>query len=183
MSSADEKDRCDLPLMGRQPLYILAPFVPTPQDVVERMLQIADVASRDIVYDLGCGDGRVVITAAKEYGARGVGVDIEPHWVAESQSNAKNVGVEHLVMFHLEDALSVDLSRATVVALYLMHWSTLKLFPIIKSRVKPGTRIVSHNFSMGDWPPAKTEKFTDASGAVHTLYLWIVDDSVQPEGG
>lgn len=163
------------------PQYILAPFVPTPKEVVERMLQLADVTSRDLVYDLGCGDGRIIITAASEYNAHGVGVDIEPCRVAESRSNAKKAGVEHLVTFSLQDALTTDLSPATVVMLYLVHWSNSKLQPIIKRQVKPGTRIVSHSFEMDDWTPVKTEKFTDASGSVRTLYLWIVDDGVRWE--
>ena len=182
MSSADEKDGLSFPLTAGEPLYILAPFVPTPQDVVERMLQLAEVTSQDLVYDLGCGDGRIIITAARKYGARGVGVDIEPYRVTESQSNAKKCGVEHLVTFSLQDAMTVDLSPATVVLLYLVHWSTSKLQQIIKRQVKPGTRIVSHSFGMGNWTPLKTEKFTDASGKDRTLYLWLVDDSIRPEG-
>lgn len=162
------------------PLYILAPFVPTPEDVVERMLELANVTSRDLVYDLGCGDGRILITAARKYGARGVGVDIEPYWVAESQSNATKAGVDHLVTFSLQDAMTVDVSPATVVMLYLVHWSTSKVQPIIKRQVKPGTRIVSHSFDVDEWTPFKTEKFTDAGGSVRTLYLWIVgDDAVR----
>ena len=159
--------------MDAVPLYILAPFVPTPKDVVERMLQIAEVTSRDLVYDLGCGDGRIIITAASKYGARGVGVDIEPYRVAESQSGAKKAGVEDLVTFKLQDAMTMDLSPATVVMLYLVQWSTSKLQPIIRRQVRPGTRIVSHNFAFDGWTPAKTEKFTDVSGSLGTLYLWI----------
>ena len=159
--------------MDAVPLYILAPFVPTPKDVVERMLQIAEVTSRDLVYDLGCGDGRIIITAARKYGARGVGVDIEPYRVAESQSGAKKAGVEDLVTFKLQDAMTMDLSPATVVMLYLVQWSTSKLEPIIRRQVRPGTRIVSHNFGFDGWTPAKTEKFTDVSGSLGTLYLWI----------
>ncbi len=163
------------------PQYILAPFVPTPIDVVERMLQLADVTSRDQVYDLGCGDGRIIITAASKYGARGVGVDTEAYWVADSQSSAKQAGVEHLVQFNHQDALTVDLSPATVIMLYLVAWSTAKLQPIIKRQVKRGTRIVSHSFGVDGWTPVKIEKFTDAGGSVRTLYLWIVDDGVRVE--
>lgn len=165
----------ELPLMDSVPRYILAPFVPTPKDVVERMLDIADVTSLDLVYDLGCGDGRIIITAASKYGARGVGVDIEPYRVAESQSNAKEAGVEDLVTFSLKDAMTVDLSPATVVMLYLVEWSTSKLQPIIRRQVRPGTRIVSHNFVFDGWTPVKTEKFTEASGWVRTLNLWIAE--------
>lgn len=150
-------------------------------DVVERMLQLADVTSRDLVYDLGCGDGRIIIAAASKYGARGVGVDVEPYWLAESQSRAKKEGVEELVTFSLQDALTVDLSPATVVILYLVHWSTLKLQPIIRRQVRAGTRIVSHNYDVEGWKPVKTEQFTDANGRDRSLYLWIVDD-VDPAG-
>lgn len=167
----------------RQPLFILAPFVPTPQDVVERMLELAQVTSEDIVYDLGCGDGRIVITAARKYGARGVGVDIEPYWVTESQSNAQKAGVEDLVTFTTTDALSLDLISATVVTLYLVEWSTAKLQPIIRSQVKVGTRIVSHSFGvdMGDWKPNQTETFIDSTGSTRKLHLWIVETAA-PQG-
>lgn len=157
-------------------LHILAPFVPTPQEVVDRMLKLAEVKSEDVIYDLGCGDGRIVITAAKDYGARGVGVDIESYWVEQSQANAAKAGVEHLVTFKQKDALAVDMSAATVLTLYLVEWSTVKLRPIITTRVKAGTRIVSHNFSVTGWPPAKVEKFVDASGNPRSLYLWIVNN-------
>lgn len=176
MPSEDEKDPLSLPFENGGPLYILAPFVPTPTDVVERMLQLAEVTRRDLVYDLGCGDGRILITAATKYGARGLGVDIEPHWVAEARSCAKKAGVDHLVTFSLQDAMTVDLSAATVVMLYLVQCSTPMLQPIIKRQVKPGTRVVSHSFAMGDWTPDKTETFTDASGSVRRLYLWIVGE-------
>ncbi len=156
------------------PLYILAPFVATPWDVVDRMLRLGEVTSQDTVYDLGCGDGRILITAAQKYGARGLGVDIEPYRVAESNSNAQAAGVENLVNFKLQDAMTVDLSDATVVMLYLVHWSTEKLRPSISETARPGTRIVSHNFAMGDWIPTRIDNFTDETGVAHTLYLWIV---------
>lgn len=174
----NEKDRFSFPFENSGPLYILAPFVPTPNDVVERMLELAQVTSADIVYDLGCGDGRILITAAKKYGARGFGVDIEPYWVAESQARAKEAGVDHLATFSLQDAMTVDLSPATVVMIYAVQWAMEKLEPLIKSQVKPGTRVVSHSFAMGDWEPVKTETFTDANGSVRTLYLWTVEDGV-----
>ena len=161
----------------RQPLFILAPYVPTPQDVVERMLELAQVTSRDILYDLGCGDGRIVITAATKYGAGGVGIDIEPYWVTESQTNAQKAGVEDLVTFSLNDALTVDLTGATVLTLYLVEWSTAKLQPIIRSQVKAGTRIVSHSFGvdMADWKPNQTETFIDSTGVARRLHVWIVE--------
>ena len=140
------------------------------------MLQLGEVTSQDTVYDLGCGDGRIIIAAAKKYGARGVGVDIEPYRVAESQSNAEAAGVEHLVTFKHQDAMTVDLSEATVVMVYLVHWSTEKVRPIIAKTARAGTRIISHNFGMADWTPIRTEKFMGEGGTTHTLYLWIAGD-------
>jgi tRNA G37 N-methylase Trm5 len=158
----------------------LAPYVPTPQDVVERMLALAEVKPGDVVYDLGCGDGRLVITAAKKYGATGVGVDIDPERIAESKANAKKDGVEGKVEFRLQDALTVDVSPATVVTLYLLSSSNMKLRPILTKQLKAGSRIVSHQFSMGDWQPEKVDTFTDSNGSTRTLYLWRPDGKVRP---
>jgi SAM-dependent methyltransferase len=158
----------------------LAPFVPTPQDVVERMLDLAGVTGTDVVYDLGSGDGRLVITAAKKYGARGVGVDIDPDRVAESQANARRAGVEHLVRFERRDALDTDVSEATVVTLYLLSSSNMKLRPILTRQLRPGARIVSHAFGMGDWTPDKVEDFRDSNGSTRRLYLWRTDGTVRP---
>lgn len=155
----------------------LAPFVPTPQDVVEKMLTMAQVSARDVVYDLGSGDGRLVITAAKSFGARGVGIDIDPARIAESRANAKAAGVQARVEFRQQDALSADLSQATVVTLYLLSSSNVKLRPRLLQELKPGARIVSHQFGMGDWAPDKVETFTDANGTSRTLYLWTVGAS------
>ena len=152
----------------------LAPFVPTPQDVVERMLALAQVGPKDVVYDLGSGDGRLVVTAAKKHGARGVGIDIDPARIAEGRANAKQAGVEHLVEFRQQDALEVDLSPATVVTLYLLSSSNVKLRPRLVSQLKPGARVVSHQFGMGDWAPEKLETFTDTNGTSRTLYLWTI---------
>jgi SAM-dependent methyltransferase len=157
----------------------LAPYVPTPQDVVERMLDLAAVTKNDVVYDLGCGDGRLVITAAKKYGARGVGVDIDPDRIAESKANARQAGVEHLVTFRLGDALQVDVSEATVVTLYLLSSSNMKLRPNLTKQLKPGARIVSHAFGMGDWEPEKSVDFQDANGSSRRLYLWRADGKVR----
>jgi len=164
----------------RQDTPNLAPFVPTPQEVVDRMLSLAGVTSDDVVYDLGSGDGRIVITAARQYGARGVGVDIDPVRVAESNANAKQAGVSHLVRFALQDALATDVSEASVVTLYLLSASNLKLRPILTRQLKPGARIVAHAFGMGDWRPAKVETFTDSAHSPRTLYLWIADGTVRP---
>ncbi|MCC7123536.1 MAG: class I SAM-dependent methyltransferase, partial [Acidobacteria bacterium] len=147
----------------------LAPYVPTPQDVVDRMLALAGVTRSDVVYDLGCGDGRIPITAAKVYGARGVGVDIDPRRIEEANANAKAAGVSHLVTFRLQDAMTTDVSGATVLTLYLLSSSNLKLRPILTRQLKPGTRIVAHNFAMGDWEAEKIETFKDADGRMRTL--------------
>lgn len=158
----------------------LAPYVPSPREVVDRMLQLAAVSKGDVVYDLGCGDGRIPITAAKVYGARGVGVDIDPQRIAEANANAKKAGVSQLVSFRLQDAMATDLTDATVVTLYLLSSSNLKLRPILTRQLKPGARIVSHAFSMGDWKPDKVDSFTDTSGNARTLYLWTTDGKVRP---
>jgi SAM-dependent methyltransferase len=158
----------------------LAPYVRTPQDVVERMLALAHVGPNDVVYDLGCGDGRLVITAAKRYGARGVGIDFDLDRVKESQANAKQAGVEPLVEFRQQDALTVDVSPATVVTLYLLSESNLRLRPILTKVLQPGSRIVSHQFAMGDWQPERKATLTDAEGSEHILYLWRIDGRARP---
>jgi SAM-dependent methyltransferase len=158
----------------------LAPYVPTPHDVVERMLELAQVNSKDFVVDLGCGDGRIPITAAKKYGARGLGVDIDPQRIEESEASARRHGVAHLVTFKLQDAMTVDVSKATVVTLYLLSSSNRALRPLLTRQLKPGARIVSHAFSMGDWEPEKVWEFVDAQGENRTLYLWRADGTVRP---
>ena len=128
---------------------------------MDRMLTLAEVKAGDVVYDLGCGDGRIPIAAAKR-GARGVGVDIDPRRIEESNANAKAAGVEDRVEFRLQDAMTVDVSPATVVTLYLLSSSNAKLRPILTRQLKPGARIVSHAFSMGaDWPADKVDRFVD----------------------
>lgn len=157
----------------------LAPYVPTPQDVVERMLALAGVTKNDYVIDLGCGDGRIPVTAAKKYGARAFGVDIDPARIAEANANAKAAGVTQLVEFRLQDAMKTDVSTATVVTTYLLSASNLRLRPILTKQMKPGTRLVAHNFSFGDWAPEKTDSFTDAEGRSRTLYLYRADGKVR----
>ena len=166
-------------VIGAQEPESLAPFVPTPQDVVDRMLELANVGPNDVVYDLGCGDGRIVITAAERYGARGVGIDIDPQRVAESKANARLAGVNHLVEFFEQDAMKVDVSDATVVTLYLLSSSLLKLRPLLTRQLSPGSRIVSHAFSMGDWEADRVERFTDVRGNSRTLYVWTTDGTVR----
>ncbi len=157
----------------------LAPYVPTPQDVVDRMLALADVKKGEIVVDLGCGDGRIPITAARKYGARGVGVDIDPQRIAEANANAKAAKVEHLVTFSLQDAMKTDVSKANVVTTYLLSASNLKLRPILTKQLAPGARIVAHSFSFGDWTPDKVDSFTDVEGRTRTLYLYVADGKVR----
>jgi len=157
----------------------LAPYVPTPQEVVDRMLALANVQKNDFVVDLGCGDGRIPVTAAKKYGARGLGVDIDPVRIEEANANAKAAGVTHLVEFKLQDALKTDVTNATVVTTYLLSQSNLRLRPIITKQLKPGSRIVTHSFSMGDWAPTKSETFNDATGRSRTIYLYLADGKVR----
>ena len=157
----------------------LAPFVPSPYDVVQRMLTLAEVTRDDIVYDIGCGDGRIVITAAQRFGARGVGIDIDPQRIAEANANAERAGVQHLVQFIQQDAMTVDVSEATVVTLYLLSSSNLKLRPLLTSQLAPGSRIVSHAFSMGDWEPDVLDRYEDERGNTRSLYLWRHDGTVR----
>ncbi len=150
----------------------LAPYVPSPPEVVDRMLAFAKVGPNDVVYDLGSGDGRIVIAAAKKYGARGVGVDIDPERINESIANARRAGVDKLVTFKLQNALKTDVSEATVVTLYLLSFANIQLRPILEKQLRPGARIVSHNFGMGNWQPHEVDSFVDSNGGTRTLYLW-----------
>lgn len=144
-------------------------YVPTDQIVVDAMLQLADVKESDVVYDLGCGDGRIVITAARDYGATGKGIDIDPKRIEEANANATAANVHDKVEFVLGDLFQADFSEASVVTLYLLSSLNLRLRPMLLEQLKPGTRIVSHAFSMGDWEPEKSEIVDGAS-----IYLWIV---------
>jgi cyclopropane fatty-acyl-phospholipid synthase-like methyltransferase len=145
------------------------------------MLVLAGTTRDDVVYDLGCGDGRIVIAAARTYGSRGVGIDIDPRRIEESRANAKAAGVSHLVDFRLEDALTADVSPATVVTLYMLASGNAKLRPVLTRQLRPGARIVSHAFSMGTaWPPDKIDQFTNARGDEVTLYLWKADGKIRP---
>jgi cyclopropane fatty-acyl-phospholipid synthase-like methyltransferase len=166
-------------LVAQAPLR-RAPFVATPPDVVDRMLTLARAGPSDVLYDLGSGDGRIVIAAAQKFGTQGVGVDIEPARIAEAENSARLAGVERLVTFKLQDALETDVSEATVVTLYMLSAINVKLRPILTRDLRPGARIVSHNFAMGDWEPEKVETFKDAAGMTRTLYLWTADGKVRP---
>ena len=165
--------------LAQQPAASLAPYVPTPQDVVNQMLDLAGVTKDDVVYDLGSGDGRIVITAAQRFGARGVGIDFDPRRIAEANANARRAGVQDLVSFIEQDAMQVDVSDATVVTLYLLSSSNMKLRPILTRQLRPGSRIVSHAFRMGDWEPDETNRFEDERGNSRTIYLWRADGTVR----
>lgn len=166
----------------RQPQHKLdVPYVPTTEEAVKAMLKLADVKNSDIVYDLGCGDGRIVIAAAKEYGARGVGIDINPERIQEAEANAKKAGVANQVRFLENDLFKADIHEATVVTLFLLESINLKLRPKLLKDMKPGTRIVSNTFGMGDWKPDRELIVGDASeeSFSHRLYLWIVPQRSQ----
>ncbi len=153
----------------------LAPFIPSPEDVVDRMLAFARLTPDDVVYDLGSGDGRIPIAAAVKYGARGVGLDIDPRLVELSKANARAAGVEDRVEFRVQDILTADVSAATVVTLYLLSSSNEQLRPLLARQLRPGARIVSHAFSMGrSWPADGVEQFVSARGDEVTLYLWRI---------
>ncbi len=146
------------------------PYVPTPQPIVDRMLDLAQVGSKDVLYDLGCGDGRIVISAAKDRGARGTGIDIDPARIAEARQNAKDAGVSGKVDFRVGDLFKTDFSKATVVTLYLLPTINQQLRPQLWRQLKVGTRVVSHDFDMGEaWPPEKVEKIGGK-----TLYYWTI---------
>jgi ubiquinone/menaquinone biosynthesis C-methylase UbiE len=150
------------------------PYVPTPQSVVQEMLSLAKVGRNDVLYDLGSGDGRIVITAAREYGARGVGVDIDPELVSVARQNAIKAGVADRVEFREGNLFEMDLKDATVVTLYLLQDINMKLRPKLLRELKPGTRIVSHSFDMGDWEPLKTVEIEGRK-----VYYWVIPENPQ----
>ena len=161
--------------MSEVPRYILAPHVPTAPDVVTRMIQLAQVGPGDVVYDFGCGDGRLAIAAAL-CGASSVGVDLEAHWVDASRRNAEAAGVTHLARFERGDALVVDVRRSTVVFLYLVHWSTRLVAQHLRERCAAGTRVVSNGFPFDPSWRTVTESFVDDSGQPRSIHLWVVED-------
>lgn len=146
-------------------------YVPTPQPVVEAMLALAEVNENDVLYDLGSGDGRIPITAARLHGIRAVGIDIDPERISEARENARQAGVENLVTFRQEDLFTSDISEATVVTLYLLERLNEKLRPKLLAELKPGTRIVSHAFRMGDWQPEQSQTIGSSN-----IYLWTVPE-------
>lgn len=156
------------PAPAREPDVI---FVPTPDTTVAGMLELAGVGAGDVVYDLGSGDGRIPIAAARLYGARGVGVELDPRRIAEARDNARQAGVEDRVTFIEGDLFETDVSGASVVTLYLLPELNRKLLPKLLAELRPGTRIVSHAFDMGDWQPEETR---NVGGT--TIYLWRVPE-------
>jgi SAM-dependent methyltransferase len=159
---------------GRDDAVDLAPFVPTPMEVVEKMLEVAEVDSNDIVYDIGCGDGRIVVMAAEKYGAHGVGIDIDPQRIEESKENAAQAGVEHLVKFYLEDAMKMNFSEATVVTLYLLPESNEMLRPKLEKELSPGVFVVTHNYRIPGWDEKEINAFyiNDEWEKEHSIFLY-----------
>jgi len=160
---------------GRADAVDLAPWVPTPQSVVDRMLEIASVSGKDVLYDIGCGDGRIVITAARRYGARGVGIDIDKAMIDESEKNAASAGVERQVKFLCMDATQADISEATVVSLYLLPESNALMRPLLDAQLRPKSRVVCHNYTIPGWEgkQVQSETVKDENGEDHYVYLYI----------
>ena len=156
------------------------PFVPTPIEVIDRMLELAEVKKGDVVYDLGSGDGRIVIRAAQKYRVRAVGIEMDSWLLDKARKDAQAAGVSRLVQFRREDAMKVDLSNATVVTLYMLPWFNEAMKPSFKKYLKPGARIVAHDFGIEGWPPDVTvklpepEKKTGGYLHYHTIYLWRI---------
>lgn len=158
-----------------------APYVATNQRIVRRMLEVANVSEDDVVYDLGSGDGRIPLTAATEYGARGVGIEIDPDLVARSRAKAKAAGVTDRVEFRQQDLFKTNLEDATVVALYLWPEINVKLRPKLLRQLDPGDRIVSHDFRMGEWEPDRVVDAGPDKTGTATLYLWVVPENPPAE--
>jgi SAM-dependent methyltransferase len=169
--SAAKKDKAAAPApVERKPDVV---FVPTPQVAVDKMLEMCEIKKGDVLYDLGCGDGRIVVTAAKKYGIKAIGVDIDPERVKESQDNVKKAGVEHLVTIKQADIFELDFSDASVVTMYLLPDLNVKLSPKL-AKLKPGTRIVSHDFDMNGAKPKETIHLDTDRCYDSTIYKWVV---------
>jgi ribosomal protein L11 methylase PrmA len=151
-------------------------YIPTPLAVVEAMLNLLQITPQDVLYDLGCGDGRILIAAAQHFGAQGVGIDIDRDRIQEATDNAKAAGVSDRVTFRQQNLYESDFSPATVVILYLLPHLNLKLKPYLFQQLKPGTRVVSHDFDMGDWIPEQVIQVAIEADEIATLYLWILPD-------
>lgn len=161
---------CSIPVWT----YGEVPFVPTPPEVIDRMLEMARVKSGDVIYDLGSGDGRILIQAAKRFGVKGVGIEIDADLVRESRANAFRQKVDHLVEFRAQDALSADVSEATVVTLYMLPDFNAKLRPIFDRQLKPGSRVVSHDFPIEGWVPDRIERLKGDFLHDHTILLFEI---------
>lgn len=154
------------------------PYVPTPPEVVDEMLRLADVKTGDLLYDLGCGDGRIVIAAAERFGIKAVGIDIDPIRIAESNANAAKAGTGDKVRFMQQDLFEADFKDATVVTMYLLTSVNLRLRPKLLAELRPGTRLVSHSFDMGNWDPDKTSVVTTTYGDHRNIHFWVVPANV-----
>jgi len=154
------------------------PFVPTPLEVIDRMLDLAQVKKGDVLYDLGSGDGRIVIRAAQKYGIRAIGIEMDRLLLEQARRDAQSAGVTRLVEFRAEDALKADISKATVITLYMLPWFNEAMKPSLRRQLKPGSRIVAHDFGIEGWEPDETVKLPDYEEKIggykhqHTLYLW-----------
>jgi SAM-dependent methyltransferase len=163
------------------------PFVPTPVEVIDRMLELAEVKQGEVVYDLGSGDGRIVIRAAKKYGARGVGIEMDPDLLQKSRKTAAAEGVGDLVEFRSEDAMKADISPATVITLYMLPWFNEAMKPNFQKYLKPGSRIVAHDFGIEGWEPDKTLRLPEPEVKIgglihyHTIYLWRIAKLRSPD--
>lgn len=168
---------------GEWPL-VDAPYVATPHPVVDVMLTVAGVTAADVVYDLGSGDGRIVIAAARKYGARAIGYERDPHRVAAARDSARAAGVADRVRFEVQDIFTADIREATVVTMYLLPEVNLRLKPRLLAELRPGTRIVSHAFDLGDWAPDEVVTVRGDDG-LYTVYCWVVPprNGPSPAGG
>jgi cyclopropane fatty-acyl-phospholipid synthase-like methyltransferase len=163
------------------------PFVPTPIAVVDRMLEMAEIKKGDVVYDLGSGDGRIVIRAAKKFGARGVGIEMDKTLIEKARKSAREEGVGHLVEFRSEDALKTDISPASVITLYMLPWFNAAMKPNFQKMLRPGSRIVAHDFGIEGWKPDKTEKLPEVETHPngyrhqHVIYFWLMNGPRSPD--
>jgi SAM-dependent methyltransferase len=161
------------------------PYVPSTIPIVTKMLELASVTKDDLVYDMGCGDGRILIMAAKKYGARGVGIDLDPERIAEARKNAEQEGVSHLLEFRAEDGTKTDISKATVVTLYMFKWFNNAIRPKLQ-KLQPGSRVVAHDFDIDEWKPTSTVYLDSEKNGhegierPHTLFLWLVGAEQKP---
>lgn len=171
--AADQKAAQAKPIAAQSPPILDVPYVPTHQSIVDEMLRMAEVKGEDLLYDLGSGDGRIPITAAKRFGTRGVGIDLNPERISEANENAGKAGVTDKVRFIEGDIFKEDFRNATVLTLYLLPDVNLKLRPAIQA-MKPGTRVVSHNYDMDDWKPEKSKQIEVPGSGTHYIYFWRV---------